>query len=263
MEGGEASAHPPEKKVKRMTISTIGSTATQQDPLKPVGKSELGRSDFMMLFITQLQYQDPLKPMDSYEMASQLAQFSSMEATMKMNDNMEKLLEYQVSQNNLQLLTLLGTTVQTYGNQIAVNEGTPSQTEFKLQDVTDSCEVSIYNEAGHLLRSIYMGATQAGTYELAWDGKDAAGKQVEDGVYTYIVKAKDATGHEIEVDYRTTGKVTGLEFESGKAMVRVDGFIDIGVSDIVRVSDFGGKSSGTSTQTDDWGQNNYNEGVEI
>jgi flagellar basal-body rod modification protein FlgD len=240
-----------------MTTSAIGGTAAYQDPFKPAGKNELSRSDFMMLFITQLQYQDPLKPMDSFEMASQLAQFSSMEATMKMNENMEKLLNYQVSQNNLQLLTLLGTTVQTFGNQIAVNEGVSSQTEFKLLDFTDSCEVEIYNGAGHLVRSIYMGPTPAGTYELAWDGKDAAGKQVEDGVYRYVIKALDSLGQEIGVDYRTTGKVTGLEFESGKAMVRVDNHIDLSVGEIVRVSDLGRVTGAKS------GQENYYEGEEI
>jgi flagellar basal-body rod modification protein FlgD len=250
-----------------MTMQGIASTAATLDPFKPVGKKELGRSDFMMLFITQLQYQDPLKPMDSYEMASQLAQFSSMEATMKMNENMEKLLQYQVSQNNLQLLTLIGTTVQTFGNQVGVTDGTPSQTEFILQDLTDSCEVRIYDGAGQLVRTIYMGTTPAGTYDLSWDGKDGAGKQVEDGVYRYIVKALDVSGQEIGVDYRTTGKVTGLEFGSGKAMVRVDNYIDVGVSDIVRVSAVRKVAEAVPGSTGhvngNEGQNIYNEGGEI
>ena len=97
---------------------------------KPVGNKELDRSDFMTLFITQMKYQDPMKPMDSYEMASQLAQFSNMEATMKMSDNMEKLLGYQTSQNNLQLMTLIDKDVQIYGNKIGVSEGQVATTEF-------------------------------------------------------------------------------------------------------------------------------------
>jgi flagellar basal-body rod modification protein FlgD len=72
---------------------------------------------------------------------------------------------------------------------------------------------------------------------------------VEDGIYRYVVKALDETGQKIEVDYRTTGKVTGLEFESGQAMVRVDKYIDVGVSDIVRVSDLGAGAA-TAASTD-------------
>lgn len=220
-------------------IARVNDTARDRalDPFKPVGKKELSRTDFMTLFITQLQYQDPMKPMDSYEMASQLAQFSNMEATMKMSDNMEQLLEYQVSQNNLQLITLLGTTVQTFGNEIGVSGGVPSNTEFTLADSTENCEIEIYDAAENLVRTIYMGTTLAGTYELKWDGEDMAGEQVEDGIYRYVINALDETGQEIEVDYRTTGKVTGLNFESGQAMVRVDRYIDVSVSEIVRVSE--------------------------
>ena len=102
-----------------MTVTGI-SAATQTELPKGVGSADLDRTDFMTLFITQMQYQDPMKPMDSYEMASQLAQFSNMEATMKMSDNMEELLAYQTSQNNLQLLTLLDKNVETQTNQVAV-----------------------------------------------------------------------------------------------------------------------------------------------
>ncbi|MBU4033262.1 MAG: hypothetical protein KKG34_00565, partial [Proteobacteria bacterium] len=103
------------------TASTISALPTQDTTtVNTVGKSTLDRNDFMTLFITQMQHQDPLEPMDSTDMASQLAQFSNMEATMKMSDNLEKLLGYQVSQNNLQLLTLIGKEVQAYGNTIGV-----------------------------------------------------------------------------------------------------------------------------------------------
>lgn len=41
--------------------------------------SELGKDDFLKLLITQMQYQDPLNPMDNTEMVAQLAQFSALE----------------------------------------------------------------------------------------------------------------------------------------------------------------------------------------
>ncbi|MCK5227695.1 MAG: flagellar hook assembly protein FlgD, partial [Desulfobulbaceae bacterium] len=107
--------------------------------LKTVGKQELDRTDFLTMFITQLQYQDPMKPMDSYEMASQLAQFSNMEATMKMSDNMEKLLDYQTSQNNLELLSLLDKEVQGNGNMMGVNNGETTWTEFMLTEAAETC----------------------------------------------------------------------------------------------------------------------------
>lgn len=221
-----------------MAVSTVNSSISNyvpMDPNAPVGDKELDRSDFMSLFITQLQYQDPMKPMDSYEMASQLAQFSNMEATMKMSDNMEKLLEYQTSQNNLQLLSLIDKDVQTMGNNLAVVDGVTKTTEFNLVDAADICMVEIYDGAGRLVTSVDMGYRASGTHEFTWDGKNAKGDTVADGPYTYVVDALSAAGEQVEVDYTTTGHVTGLEFNAGQATVTVDKYITRKVSDIVTV----------------------------
>jgi len=46
--------------------------------VKGSGKSILSKDDFLKLLITQLNYQDPLSPIQSSEFASQLAQFSTV-----------------------------------------------------------------------------------------------------------------------------------------------------------------------------------------
>ncbi|MBI5559366.1 MAG: flagellar hook assembly protein FlgD [Deltaproteobacteria bacterium] len=202
---------------------------------KPVGKKELDQYDFMNLLITQLQYQDPLKPMDTYQMASQLAQFSDMEATLKMSSNMEKLLEYQTSQNNLQLLTLLDKDVEVMGNTVGVNEGAPGKGEFTLAEDCATCAVEIYDAGGHLLKMIDLGGASAGSYALEWDGTDMQGEKVEDGAYSYQVKGYTTNGDEIEVDYRVTGKVTGLSFEGGVAALTLDHHVSADVGSVVSV----------------------------
>jgi len=221
-----------------MTVSNVSSsipTAEPADPLAPVGKSTLDRQDFMNLFITQLQYQDPMKPMDSYEMASQLAQFSSMDATMKMADSMDQLLAYQTSQNNLQLLNLIDKDVQALGNQMGVVDGAASPTEFNLADAAETCTVDIYDAGGHLVKTIDMGYQPSGSHELAWDGQTMFGEQAEDGAYSYKVDALNAAGEKIDVDYQTSGHVTGLEFDSGQAVLTVDKYVNIDVSNVLTV----------------------------
>lgn len=219
------------------TTATTSSTLPVQDAatLAAVGKKTLDRSDFMTLFITQMQHQDPLEPMDSTDMASQLAQFSNMEATMKMSDNLEKLLGYQVSQNNLQLLTLIGKEVQGAGNSMGVVDGKSSTTQYTLADAANSCRIEIYDSAGRMADSVELGYAASGIHDLTWDATTPSGTVVADGQYTYNVVAINALGQKVDVDYRSTGRVTGVNFDGGKAQVTVDKSVTMNVADILVV----------------------------
>ena len=53
--------------------------------------SELSTDSFMKLFVTQLQYQNPMQPQDSSAFLSQLAQFSGLEQQQKQTEYLSKL----------------------------------------------------------------------------------------------------------------------------------------------------------------------------
>lgn len=220
-----------------MAISAVSGTASGLvQPENAVGKKDLKKDDFMKLFITQLQYQDPMKPMDSYQMASQLAEFSNMEATTKMSDNMEALLNYQVSQNNLQLMTLLGNDAQILSNGLGVLAGKPSTPEFVMKDAPSGViKATVYNEENMPVWQQDIVAKGAGSYEVKWDAKKANGDPVDDGLYHYEIKASSLAGEELPVEYRSTGKVTDITFENGAATLTLDGQIKAKVADVVKV----------------------------
>ncbi len=57
---------------------------------KKENTNDLGKDAFLQLLVTQMQYQDPLNPGDSTQYMSQLAQYSSLEATMNISTTLEK-----------------------------------------------------------------------------------------------------------------------------------------------------------------------------
>jgi flagellar basal-body rod modification protein FlgD len=66
------------------------------------------RNNYMKLLVTQLQNQDPTSPMDNNQMASQLAQLSSLEQLENMSATFQQVL---VSQQRQQAMELIGKTV--------------------------------------------------------------------------------------------------------------------------------------------------------
>ena len=217
------------------TTAIAGIPTTETNVMKTTGKSDLDQSDFMTLFIAELQHQDPLEPMDNAAMASQMAEFSNMEATNRMADNMAELLEYSTSQNNLQLLTLLDQDVRVIGNGIGITGDEMSSGEFILAEDVDSAFLEIRDAAGKLVTLQDLGGLPMGSHPLEWDGTDAAGVHADDGAYTFNVKAYTSAGQQVHVDYTTVGKVTGVDYESGTAKLVLDNHVPSEVGAVLGV----------------------------
>jgi len=60
------------------------SQAEKEQAERKVG-SQLGKEDFLLLLVTQMQYQDPLDPADNTQFVAQLAQFSALEQMSNLN----------------------------------------------------------------------------------------------------------------------------------------------------------------------------------
>ena len=97
--------------------------------------------DYMKLLITQLQNQNPLEPMDNNEMASQLAQFSSLSQLEKMNSSFSE---------------ALVNAERTYANSLIGKEITfLAEDEFGDTEVTTGIVEQIINDVdGTILLSI-------------------------------------------------------------------------------------------------------------
>ena len=70
-----------------MITGTTGVTGAYGSSQSTNSTGQLDKDAFLKLLITQLQHQDPLKPMDDTQFIAQLAQFSSLEQMQTLNDN--------------------------------------------------------------------------------------------------------------------------------------------------------------------------------
>jgi flagellar basal-body rod modification protein FlgD len=71
------------------------STATTAKPA--TGPKELGQDEFLKLLVTQLKYQDPLKPLENQDFIAQTAQFSQLNQMTDLVRLMKRSVELQES----------------------------------------------------------------------------------------------------------------------------------------------------------------------
>lgn len=91
-------------------VDNSGRSAQQAAGTSDQAASAFGLSfeSLLKIILTQLTYQDPLKPMDNFEFVSQLAQFSQIQQGQTMNDRLEQLVS---AQGTSQATGLLGKRV--------------------------------------------------------------------------------------------------------------------------------------------------------
>lgn len=84
----------------------------------------------LRIILTQLTYQDPLKPMDNFQFVSQLAQFSQIQLGQTTNDRLQTLVSAQAT---VQAATLLGRRVDI-GSGSTLVTGTVTAVSFDNGD---------------------------------------------------------------------------------------------------------------------------------
>lgn len=201
-------------------------------------KTSMGKEDFLKLMLAQLQNQDPMNPMEGTEFASQLAEFTSLEQLINLNDAMDTSInaDYFLSQsiNNTLAATLIGKEVKLDGNSFK-NDGDENVTlGYNLSNKANSVTVKIYNEAGVLVKTIENAPKNSGDNKLIWDFTDNEGNSVPEGNYTFKVEAADAESNPISNSTFVLGKIEGVKYTSEGTMLVVNG-AEYYISDILEI----------------------------
>jgi flagellar basal-body rod modification protein FlgD len=213
------------------SISQVASQNTQANSTPK--KTTLTQEDFMNLFTKQLQYQDPLAPMDNYQMATQMAQFGTVQALNDMTKSIQTLQAYQASASSLQTVGLIGKKVQSKGNSLSIDQGMGAEGSYQLTK-TGKVSIKIFDANGNMVRSIDDGVKDTSKQRFTWDGKNQQGAQLPAGNYTFSVSAIDNKNQPIQVTTSKVGTVTGISFENGITYLNM-GTDRITISDIIAI----------------------------
>lgn len=102
----------------------------------------------LKIILTQLTYQDPMKPLDNTEFVSQLAQFSQLQQTQSLNDQISSLL---AAQSASQATSLLGKVVDV-ATPTAALSGTVTSVSF----TSGSPTLTIRTSTGQTVANLSM-----------------------------------------------------------------------------------------------------------
>ena len=102
------------------TLGAVNSTSTQQQQTATVNQEDL-----FNILLTQLNYQDPLEPIDNAEFISQLAQFTSLEQARQTNESIQSLIKIEAANQAIGILSrtveVATETSRELGDVISVN----------------------------------------------------------------------------------------------------------------------------------------------
>ncbi len=160
-----------------------------QDLNKEDKRKELGQEDFLKLMTTQLQNQDPFKPMENGDFLAQIAQFSTVSGIGDLQKSFDSLSESLVSNQALQAATLVGRKVLAPTGTAALAQGGSIQGTVELPSASSNVVVNVYDKAGQVIRRLDLGSQAAGSVAFQWDGLKDDGQYAEPGSYLISAEA--------------------------------------------------------------------------
>ncbi|MBJ6724750.1 flagellar hook assembly protein FlgD [Geomesophilobacter sediminis] len=194
----------------------------------------LNKDDFLKLFITQLQNQDPLNPQDSTQFLSQLAQLTQVEQAYNTNSNLSNLLSQGNNSTTLAAVSLVGKSVEANGTQVNLTAGSPTAVNYYLASSAANVSVSITDSTGAVVKTLTGGSTAAGKGSVSWDGTTNGGATAAAGVYNVAVTATDAAGNNITATPFVKGSVNSVDMTGTVPTVYV-GPIAVSLTDVTSV----------------------------
>ena len=198
--------------------STVINTANDFVLTKKVRehKNELGKDEFLKIFLAQLQNQDPTSPMENVDSIAQMAQFSALEAMTNLSNT------YNLTQTyNMIGKGVVGTMIDDAGRRTEIIGTVDSAGKMNgiPYVMVGSNRVLSENITQVFDNSIIAGETNTMIAGTAMVGKYARAEMTSEGSKYYL-----------------EGKVERMSVKDGKLFLTIEGY-DVPLNQIVAVSE--------------------------
>ena len=183
-------------------ISPVNSTPP---PSGPTASGTLGvnQNQFIELFVAQLNNQDPLAPLDTNQMLTQLSQISSVESLNSIDERIDGLTSSLQQSQMLSATQLVGKEVSVSTNRVTLSETGEISGKAQIPVAASDVLIRAYDNNGVLVASQSLGAQNSGTASFNL-------KNVSSGEYT--VTATAVSGSEaLAAGVTLGGRVSGIE----------------------------------------------------
>ena len=213
-----------------MAITPINSAPTSSSTAGSAAGVKATKDDFLKLLVTQMKYQDPMNPMDSAQMTSQIAQLNTVEGINQLNATVTSLQASLMASQSLQSASLIGKTILADGNSISLSNGS-ANLSIRLEGAAESVVVDVMNTSGRIIKSTDLGANAAGIKSFTWDGSTNEGGTAPNGQYTFQVNAKKLN-QTVAVKPLIQATVSGVEITSAGPQLSLNNGTNIAMSTI-------------------------------
>ena len=237
------------------TGSSGGAPASPFDPMAMAGGGAGGqlmeKDSFMKLLVTQLSTQDPMSPSDPTQFVSQLAQFTSLEQLVSVNEGLNVIAMTEAAATSAQMVSYVGKDVVVADDKLYLDgSGADQDLAFELDSNASEVTVTITDENGDVVRTLDLGSESAGQVNVSFDGRDDDGDVLPQGTYTYEVTATDADGEPVGVNQMSRGHVTSVVFENGYPELMLSDGRRMPLGQVLQVTEAGAGSGPYSAAND-------------
>jgi flagellar basal-body rod modification protein FlgD len=189
--------------------TTTSGTGTANSTGASANSASSIQNQFLTLLTTQLQNQDPLNPMDSSQMTSQLAQISTVSGVQQLNSTMQAMMNSNTALEAAQSAALIGKTVVGPGSSFELPASGGTAVGVTLPSAADTVKVQISDGSGNVVQTLNVGPQKAGTISVPWDGTNSQHTAEPSGSYSVSVTASLA-GKTVAATTQVAGVVTGI-----------------------------------------------------